>query len=247
VGRTRRERLTRLLQGTLRDAEIEERALDLCAGIRLYLISPGNMNRVFSPEEVRSILRKTPYWAFCWSAGHALAAYLLSHPEMCRGKRVVDFGAGSGVASIAAALGGAREVCACDNDMDALAAVRANAALNGVSISTCARLEELPWAPDLILAADAFYDPGNLPLLGAFLELAERVLVADARVKNLGRPEYRKVHEMEADTLPDLGEAEEFRRVGFYVSVKESSSPGVFPCRDAPGPGGSAGRSTRDS
>jgi predicted nicotinamide N-methyase len=45
-----------------------------------------------------------PYWAFGWSGGQALARYILDHPETVRGRRVLDFGAGCGIASIAAAL-----------------------------------------------------------------------------------------------------------------------------------------------
>ena len=44
-----------------------------------------------------------PYWAFCWPGGQAIARYLLDHPEEVRGKRVIDFAAGSGVSSMAAA------------------------------------------------------------------------------------------------------------------------------------------------
>ena len=53
-----------------------------------------------------------PYWAFCWPGGQAIARYLLDHPEAVRGKRVIDFAAGSGVSSIAAAHVGAVSVIA---------------------------------------------------------------------------------------------------------------------------------------
>src|SRR6267378_1245766 len=44
-----------------------------------------------------------PYWAFCWPGGQAIARYLLDNPAQVRGKRVIDFAAGSGVSSLAAA------------------------------------------------------------------------------------------------------------------------------------------------
>lgn len=53
-----------------------------------------------------------------------------------QGKRVLDYGCGSGVLAIAAALLGAREVWAIDNDPQALLASRDNAQRNGVSIHT---------------------------------------------------------------------------------------------------------------
>jgi predicted nicotinamide N-methyase len=44
-----------------------------------------------------------PYWAFCWPGGQAVARYLLDNPRLVAGKRVIDFAAGSGVSSMAAA------------------------------------------------------------------------------------------------------------------------------------------------
>src|SRR5882724_6901692 len=48
-----------------------------------------------------------PFWAFAWAGGQALARYLLDHPEQVAGRRVLDFGAGSGLVGIAAAKAGA--------------------------------------------------------------------------------------------------------------------------------------------
>lgn len=212
------ERLTQLLQKTLPHARAEVRPLELCPAIRLHLLSPANMDRPFSPDEVRSILAHTPYWAFCWAAGHALAAFLLDNPELCRGKRVVDVGAGSGVAAVAAALAGAREAVACDTDADALEAVRANARLNGVDVVPCVSLEDVAETLDLVLASDVFYDRENRPLLERFPGMARGVLVADARVPIENEAPYCKIFEMEATTLPDLREAEDFRHVGLYTT-----------------------------
>lgn len=213
-----KERLTGILQQTLPDARIERRRLDLSPEISLFLISPMNMDRAFSSDEVRSILKRTPYWAFCWGAGHAMAAFLLQNPDICRDRKVLDFGAGSGVAGVAAALSGAREVVACDSDEDALVAARANGRLNGVHVSVCGSLEAMPWQPDVILASDVFYDNGNRPLLAMLPNLAPAVLIADARAKIVQGETYRRFFEMKADTLPDLGEAEDFRDVGFYLA-----------------------------
>lgn len=214
------ESLGRLLKKTLPDARAEVRALDLCPAVKLHLISPENMERPFTPDEVRSILDRTPYWAFCWAAGHALAALLLENPGICRGRKILDVGAGSGVAAVAAALAGADEVTACDMDEDALTAAAINARLNGVDVTVCRSLSEVGYSPDLILASDVFYDSKNRPLLEALPGVAPSVLVADARVQIDEVPPYRKIFEMEALTLPDLGEAEDFGRVGFYFAGK---------------------------
>ena len=76
-----------------------------------------------------------PYWAFAWPGGQALARFVLDRPETVRGKRVLDLGAGSGVAAIAAALAGAAAVTAAEIDPFAVAAITLNAALNAVEIA----------------------------------------------------------------------------------------------------------------
>jgi predicted nicotinamide N-methyase len=72
-----------------------------------------------------------PFWAFAWAGGQALARHLLDHPDIVRGKRVLDFAAGSGLAGIAALMAGAARVDAIEIDAYAAAAIRLNAALNG--------------------------------------------------------------------------------------------------------------------
>ncbi len=103
-----------------------------------------------------------PYWAFCWPGGQAIARYLLDHPEMVRGKRVVDFAAGSGVSSMAAARAGAASVIANDIDALSLVAARLNAAANELRIETSvddwlAGGEAKPEA-DVIIAGDVCYE-----------------------------------------------------------------------------------------
>ena len=121
--------LQQALSGLLGDARLVVSELPAC-DLKLWLIDAHNMDRAFSPEETRRILHEPPYWAFCWASGLAMARYLAARPEWVAGKRVLDFGAGSGIAGIAAARAGALEVVACDLDPLALQASRANAALN---------------------------------------------------------------------------------------------------------------------
>jgi predicted nicotinamide N-methyase len=76
-----------------------------------------------------------PYWAFAWAGGQALARHLLDNPSLVAGKRVLDFGAGSGIVAIAAARAGAAQVTAVEIDPFAVAAITLNAALNGAEIT----------------------------------------------------------------------------------------------------------------
>ncbi|WP_166363191.1 class I SAM-dependent methyltransferase [Pseudomonas akapageensis] len=184
--------------------------------LKLWLIDAENMDRAFTQEETRRILHEPPYWSFCWASGLAMARYLAEQPHWVEGKRVLDFGAGSGVAAIAAAKAGALEVVACDLDPLAIEACRANAALNGVELQYSTDFFEEADRFDLILVADVLYDRANLPLLDEFLSRGREALVADSRVRDFRHPIYQRLEMLEAFTLPDLAEPMEFRNVSLY-------------------------------
>jgi predicted nicotinamide N-methyase len=101
-----------------------------------------------------------PYWAFPWAGGQALARHMLDHRDLIEGKRVLDFGAGSGLVAIAAAKSGATSVTAAEIDPFAVAAIRLNAALNRVSVTAENRdligSAEHPW--DIVLVGDMCYE-----------------------------------------------------------------------------------------
>ena len=100
-----------------------------------------------------------PFWAFAWPGGQATARLLLDEPARIAGRRVLDFAAGCGIAAIAAAMAGAAAVEAAEIDPLALAAVRLNAALNGVHVETPAGDvvgSACRW--DVILAGDVCYE-----------------------------------------------------------------------------------------
>lgn len=209
------EHLRRALGELLGDAQLVATPLPGTA-LQLWLLDGDNMSRAFSPEETRRILHEPPYWSFCWASGLALARYLAEHPQWVRGKRVLDFGAGSGVAAIAAARAGALEVLACDLDPLALAACRANAELNQVQLGYSSDFFAEADRFDLVLVADVLYDRANLPLLDHFLSRAPQALVADSRVRDFSHPIYRRLANLHAHTLPDLAEPHEFRNVSLY-------------------------------
>ncbi len=203
------------LSELLGDAQLVAETLPGTA-LKLWLIDAANMDRAFSPEETRRILEEPPYWCFCWASGLVLARWLAEHPEWVRGKRVLDFGAGSGVAAIAAAKAGAAEVVACDLDPLAIAACQANAELNSLELSYSLDFFAEADRFDLIIVADVLYDRANLPLLDQFLTRGKHVLVADSRVRDFQHPLYQRLAIIEACTWPDLAEPAEFRHVSLY-------------------------------
>ena len=153
----------------------------------------------------------------CWPGGSGTSG------RISPGKRILDFGSGSGIAAIAAALSGAREVIALDTDPLSRGAILANAELNKVTIATTDNLAFVRDDFDVILAADILYDRNNFQLLDIFNERSKRVVVADSRVKELPEP-YEKIGYGTAVTCPDLDEPKEYRHVGYFCSKSSYKS-----------------------
>jgi predicted nicotinamide N-methyase len=125
---------------------LELKPAELCPELPMYLLRDGDdivelwartesfferarsadaKKKRASPLELETGARDSslhpPYWAVPWVGGQGVARYILDHPEVVRGKTVLDVGSGCGVAALAAARAGASSVCA--NDVDPLAAV----------------------------------------------------------------------------------------------------------------------------
>jgi predicted nicotinamide N-methyase len=129
--------------------------------IRLNLATEAHDLWLKTEEELQEIGLPPPFWAFAWAGGQGLARYILDHPDVVRGRRVVDFASGSGLVAIAAMKAGAASVLAADIDPWAETAVRLNAALNGVVLSyTGDDITGRDLQADVYLAGDVFYDKG---------------------------------------------------------------------------------------
>jgi predicted nicotinamide N-methyase len=169
----------RPLRGTLSDL-VEER-VEL-AGRELTLLRPPAADELID-EEAFADDEFLPYWAELWPSGVALARAV--EALELRGVRVLELGAGLGLPSLAAALGGA-DVLATDWADDAVELLRTNALRNRIAL----RVERVRWdAPEpllrearwpLVLGADLLYEQRNaeqllelLPRLGANVLLAE--------------------------------------------------------------------------
>ncbi len=102
----------------------------------------------------------SPYWAYVWPGGLALAQHILANPHLVKGRKVLDLGAGSGLVAIAAAKAGAADVTAIDIDPRAVVAAELNAKANWVSLEIrCLDLLDIePLDVDLVTAGDLFYD-----------------------------------------------------------------------------------------
>ncbi len=180
--------------------------------IRMYLANDvlGLWQRT---EDERGAGQPPPFWAFPWPGGQVLARYVLDHPDLAAGRRVLDLGSGSGLAAIAAALVGASEVLASEVDPVAAAAIRLNAAANGVAAPglTGDVLDGDGEGAGLVLAGDVWY---SRPLADRVLGLLERarargalVLAGDIGRAFLPRDRLRVVDTRDVPVLADLEDA----------------------------------------
>ncbi len=218
------EQLQNALASILPGARLEQQRVADAGDIRLHLLQADYPQSGLSQEQMLRVMENPLYWVFCWASGQVLANWLLQHPQRVRGRRVLDFGCGSGVVGIAAAQAGAAQVVACDTDPLALLATRHNAALNGVDLSLAADYDEVDGPIDLILVADVLYDRGNFHWLARFVERAPQVLIADSRVRDFDHPPYRQIGRRDSCTIPDLDESAEFRDVRLYLAQSDTGS-----------------------
>lgn len=210
------------LKALLPRAKLTEQTLPGCPELRLLLLDDSLKYMRLDGEVAARIVHNPLYWVFCWASGQVLAAHLLKNRERVAGRRVLDFGAGSGAVAVAAALAGAAEVIACDVDPLARTASRCNAALNDVEVGDCADLREVSGDLDLIVVADVLYDRANLVWPERLRQRAPHVLLADSRIRDFDHPAYRLIAVQESTTIPDLDESPELRRVTLYESLCRS-------------------------
>lgn len=166
-----------------------------------------------------------PYWAFPWGGGLALARYVLDHPDLVAGHRVLDLGSGSGLVAIAAAKSGAREVTAADTDRYAVTAARLNAAANAVSVLPVFGdlTERPPPAVDIVLIGDLFYAQDLAERVSAFADQCVRsriaVLVGDPGRAFLPRARLKLLAEYPG---PDFGDGHRVRQTQNAVYAVET-------------------------
>jgi ribosomal protein L11 methyltransferase len=96
-------------------------------------------------------------------------AWLADHRQAIVGQKVLDYGSGSGILSIAAGKLGASRLYAVDNDPQALAATVKNAEANGLTVHAC--LPELLTEQGFAVIVANIYSRVLLALAGEFRRL----------------------------------------------------------------------------
>jgi predicted nicotinamide N-methyase len=188
--------------------------------VSLYTAQPSSgLRRLLGPAGAPS-----PYWAYPWAGGVALARHLLDHPETVRGRSVLDLGAGSGLVTIAAVKAGAARVIAADIDLFAAIATKLNAAANSVDVSIVQDdlTLGLPPAVDVITVGDLFYDRELAQRVTAFLDRCVaagiEVLVGDPGRAFLPHRRLRPIAEYQ---VADFGDAGATKPAGVFSFMRD--------------------------
>ena len=208
------------MQLKIPEAKLLIQALPMVPEISLHLIDPDYPQEHLTQEQAQFLMDKPPYWAFCWASGQVMARYLLDKPELVKEKTVIDFGCGSGVVAIAAAMAGAKRSIALDLDPSAILASQLNANLNNIHIELCDNITKLEHVSlnTTLLIADVFYDRENITLLKRFVSDYANVVIADSRVKPEELKGVCEQQRFKSCTVPDLAEASDFNNVTVYQS-----------------------------
>lgn len=136
-----------------------------------------------------------------------LGSLTTNYPQSLAGQRIVDYGCGSGVLAIAAAMLGATQLLAIDIDPQALQATRQNAVANGVSdyIETAYEAPETQ-ACDLLMANILFQPLMQLADRFALMVRPSGTLVMSGLLEEQIEPlrlRYNDTFEFESDEVQD--------------------------------------------
>lgn len=170
--------------------------------------------RPLGPESVAAVMQRPPFWSILWPSGEAVCRLLRCFPHLVQGRRVLDFGAGSGLVACSAAKFGALESSALDQDSVSRLAIEVNARANQASVRILDRWQ--PQDHDLTFFADVFYDEEHLGLLDELAAHTGEYLIADTRLKALNRPDWTYLGAIEGLAVPDLDPHREFGEVRFW-------------------------------
>lgn len=178
--------------------------------LRLHLADEVTPIWKLTEEALEEIGLPPPFWAFAWAGGQALARYILDHPGLVAGKRVIDFATGSGIVAVAAMRAGATSVLAADIDIFCEAAVGMNAEANGVEIAFTDQnlLGAPPPEADVLLAGDICYErpmaEAVMAWLGQGRAAGARVMVGDPGRTYFPKDGLEKLAEYQVPTTREL-------------------------------------------
>jgi predicted nicotinamide N-methyase len=176
-------------------------------------------------EELGEIGLPPPFWAFAWAGGQALARHVLDHPDIVRGRKVLDLASGSGLVGIAAMKAGAKSVLAADIDAFSVSAIALNAVRNQVELAVTSDdlLQSSPEDVDVILVGDLFYEKFLASRCYDWLLQGQKagahVLIGDPGRSYLPKDKLEKLAEYQVPVTRELEDAEIKRTAVWTLKV----------------------------
>jgi predicted nicotinamide N-methyase len=176
-------------------------------------------------EELGEIGLPPPFWAFAWAGGQALARHVLDHPEIVRGRKVLDLASGSGLVGIAAMKAGAKSVLAADIDAFSVSAIGLNALRNQVELAVTS--DDLLQSPledvEVILVGDLFYEKALASRCYHWLlaghNKGAHVFIGDPGRSYLPKDKLEKLAEYQVPVTRELEDAEIKRTAVWSLKV----------------------------
>ncbi|KAJ1809534.1 hypothetical protein LPJ77_001570 [Coemansia sp. RSA 2523] len=165
---------------------------------KTYALDEEQYTRVVLREEQAMISQGTT-GLVTWEAGLRLADFFAEHPDIIRGKRVLELGAGCGLAGFVCATMGATSVVSTDYSDAVLKLLESNRQTNP-EISGKVQIAKLDWDDlaecrtlskpiDVIIGADITYDPTIVPVLVAAIKemvvSSQQVVYITATIRNI--------------------------------------------------------------
>ena len=130
--------------------------------IDLYIPEPESVRQKYAVEKIRKPETPFPFWAKIWPSAIVMSEYLVGHPDIIKGKRVLELAGGLGLPSIVASHF-AENVCFSDYLQEAVSVVRKSVWHNRIHNIDCAvyNWSSLPeeLSADILLLSDVNYEP----------------------------------------------------------------------------------------
>lgn len=161
----------------------KKRWTDAC-GFRLQVPDPREVEENYRISAENNAWTPFPYWTRLWPAAYAMTKYLGEHHSWLEGRTVIEWGAGIGLPSFAAAQWAAR-VTLTDHIEEAMEWARLNVAhlgLTNVETKVANFTQSVYPEAEVVILSDVSYDPESFEtlrqLIDHYLVLGSRVIIA---------------------------------------------------------------------
>ena len=199
------------------------------AGRNWLLTTVEDQDALLARVETEADLAAFPYGLLLWPAAAGLCEHLSENPDLVRGKRVLEIGAGIGLVGLVAQRLGPAHLLQTDYHPDALQAARQNARQNHAANLSILSIRHGDWRNwpddlgdfDLVLGSDVLYERDLHPDL---MRLLPRLIAPDGQIifSDPLRPQAVSfVEQMEQDGRWDV--QMDGRRVGWDGGTPEEN------------------------